>query len=191
MWALAVIPWGFALGQDVGDDFGGDGIAAEGSADLDALHEGAHGFEHLLCDEDAFFAGGVGCVGLGHAQHDFFRHGDAQIVLHELGIAQAGERPDAGDDGDAEFADALEEDFEEAQVEDRLGDGVLGAGLNFVAEAAEFVLDIGHAGIGGDADGEVGAGADGVGADVESVIEPVHDVDETDGSTSNTAVASG
>ncbi len=83
--------------------------------------------------------------------------------------------------GNAKVLDALEEVLEQAQVEDRLGDGVLGAGFNLVVEAAQFVLNVGHAGVGGDADGEVGAGADGVGADVEAVIEPAHDVDETDG----------
>ena len=67
--------------------------------------------------------------------------------------------------------DALEEVLEQAQIEDRLGDGVLGARLDLVGEAAQFVLDVGHAGVGGHADGEVGAGADGVGADVEAVIE--------------------
>ena len=55
------------------------------------------------------------------------------------------------------------------------------AGLDFVVEAAQFVLDVGHAGIGGDADGEVGAGADGVGADVEAVVEAADDVDQADG----------
>ena len=71
--------------------------------------------------------------------------------------------------------------FEQAQVEDGLGDDVFGAGLDFVGEAAQLVLDVGHAGVGGDADGEVGAGADGVGADVEAVVEPAHDVDQADG----------
>ena len=71
--------------------------------------------------------------------------------------------------------------FEQAQVEDGLGDGVLGAGLDLEGEAAEFVLDVGDAGIGGDADGEVGGGADGVGADVETVIETADDIDEADG----------
>ena len=169
------------FGQDAGDDFGGEDVAAEGGADLDALDQGADGFEHLLGDEDAFAFGGVGGIGLGHAQHDLLGHGDAQVVFHELGVAQAGEGPDAGDDGDAELGDALEEALEEAEVEDGLGDGVLRAGLDLVAEAAEFVLDVGHAGVGGDADGEVGAGADGVGADVEPVVEAADDVDETDG----------
>ena len=43
------------------------------------------------------------------------------------------------------------------------------------------MIDVGHAGIGRDTDGEVGAGADGVGADVEPVIEAVHDVHQADG----------
>ena len=83
--------------------------------------------------------------------------------------------------GMRKLLDALEEIFQQAQIEDRLGDGVLGAGLDLVVEAAQLVLDVGHAGIGGDADGEVGAGADGVGADVEAVIQTAHDVDQADG----------
>ena len=71
--------------------------------------------------------------------------------------------------------------FKQAQIEDRLGDGVLGAGFDLVDETAQFVLDVGNAGIGGDADGEVGAGADGVGADVETVVEAAHNVDQADG----------
>ena len=94
-----------------------------------------------------------------------------KLVFHEFSIAQAGERPDAGDHRNAVALDALQKDFKQAQVEDRLGDGVLGAGLDFVGEAAQFLLDVGHAGVGGHADGEVGAGADRVGADVEAVIQ--------------------
>ena len=62
----------------------------------------------------------------------------------------------------AEALDALEKLFEQAQVEYRLGDGVLRARLHFVGEAAQLMLDVGRAGVGGDADGEVGGGADGV-----------------------------
>ena len=107
--------------------------------------------------------------------------GDAQVVFHELGVAQAGERPDAGDDRNAERLDAVEEFLEQAKVEDWLRDGVFCARLDLVGKAAQFVFDIGYAGVGGDADGEVGRGGDGVGANVEPVIESAHDVDEADG----------
>ena len=43
------------------------------------------------------------------------------------------------------------------------------------------MLDIGHAGIGRNANGEVGGCRDRIGADVEPVIETPHDIDETDG----------
>ena len=43
------------------------------------------------------------------------------------------------------------------------------------------MFDVGDAGDGGDADGEVGGGTDGVGADVETEIEAADDVDEPDG----------
>jgi len=74
------------------------------------------------------------------------------IVLHELGVAQAGQRPDAGDDRNAELLDALKKVLQQAQVEDRLGDGVLRAGLDFVLESAQFVLNVRHAWIGADTD---------------------------------------
>ena len=45
-------------------------------------------------------------------------------------------RPDAGDDGDTVVLDALEEVLQQAQVEDRLGDGIFRAGLDFVGKAA-------------------------------------------------------
>src|SRR6185437_11226331 len=149
--------------------------------DLDAFHNWANRFEHFLRDADAFAARGVGCVGLSHAQHDFFRHGYAQVVFHEFRVAQAGERPNAGDHRNAEFPDAFQKILEQAQIEDRLGDDIFGASLHFVGEAAQLVLKIWHAGIGSDGDGEVGARADGVGPDIETVIQAVHHVDETDG----------
>src|ERR1035437_895097 len=43
------------------------------------------------------------------------------------------------------------------------------------------MFDVGHAGVGGDADGEVGAGANRVGADVEAVVEAAQHVDQADG----------
>jgi len=46
-------------------------------------------------------------------------HEEAQVVLHVLGIAAAGERPDAGDDGNAVGLDAFKEIFQQAQIEDR------------------------------------------------------------------------
>ena len=171
---------GGALRQDAGNHFGGRVVAPERRAHLHAFHHGAHRLQHLLRDHDSLAARGLGRVGLRHAQHDLFRHGHAQIVLHEFGIAQAGQRPDAGDHRNAESFDATEELLQQAQVEDRLRDGVLAARLDLVLEAAQLMFDVGHAGIGRDADGEVGGGPDGIGADVEPVIQPVHDVDQAD-----------
>ena len=81
---------------------------AGGRADLHALHEGAHRFKHLLRYENTFAASGLGRVSLGHAEHDFLRHGNAQVVLHVFGVAQTGKRPDGGNDGNAEAFYALE-----------------------------------------------------------------------------------
>ena len=145
------------------------------------MNEWANGFEHFSRDEDSFSARSFRGGALGHAQHDFLGHGDAEVVLHEFGVAQAGEWPDAGDDGDAEALNALQECFKEREIEDGLGDGVLCACFNFPGEAADFVLDVGDAGVGGDADSEVGGCANRIRTDVEAVIEAVHDVDQADG----------
>ena len=53
--------------------------------------------------------------------------------------------------------DAIEKLLQQSQVEYRLRDGVFRARLNLVSEAPQLVLNIRHAGIGRDADGEVGA----------------------------------
>ena len=79
------------------------------------------------------------------------------------------------------LADALNVAFKQAQVEDRLGDGILRASLNLEEKAAQLMLNVGRAGIGGDADGEVGADANRVRADVQAVVQAAHDVDQSDG----------
>ena len=71
--------------------------------------------------------------------------------------------------------------LQQREVEHRLGDGVLGAGLDLVFEAADFLVDVGHAGIGADADDERGGRADGIAAEVEAAIEIGNDVDQSDG----------
>ncbi len=70
--------------------------------------------------------------------HDLVRHGDAQIVLHEFRIAQAGQRPDARNDGNAKLLDALEESLQQLQVEYRLGNRIFGSRLYLVSETANL-----------------------------------------------------
>ena len=54
--------------------------------------------------------------------------------------------------------DAAEEVFQQAEIEDGLGDRILGAGLNLVFKAADFFVQIGEAGIGSNSDYESGSG---------------------------------
>jgi len=63
--------------------------------------------------------------------------------------------------------------------------------LHFVEEAAQFCFDIRARRGWRRRDGEVGGGADGVGADVQAVVQPADDVDQTDGVHVKAAVASG
>ena len=57
----------------------------------------------------------------------------------------------------------------------------LGAGLDFVLEAANFLVDVGGAGIGAHGDHEPGGSADGIAANVEPAVQVVDDVDQSDG----------
>ena len=77
--------------------------------------------------------------------------------------------------------DAAEKFFQQAKIEDGLSDGVFRARLNFEGKAADFIVEIGNAGIGGDSYGEAGGFADGIAADIQSIIQAAHDVDEADG----------
>ena len=45
----------------------------------------------------------------------------------------------------------------------------------------DFFVDVGHAGVGADSDGEAGPGADRVATNVEAAIQVVHNVDQADG----------
>ena len=80
---------------------------SHGRADLRALHHGADRGQHLARDGDAFLARGFGSCGSCHALENRVRHRDAQFVLHELGIAHADQRPDAGDHRNPAVLDAL------------------------------------------------------------------------------------
>ena len=76
---------------------------------------------------------------------------------------------------------ALEENLQQIQVEDRLGDDVLGAGLHFPIQPAKLFIHIRRPGIGSHADQHGRLRAHGVPTDIEAVVEIVDNVDQPDG----------
>ena len=67
------------------------------------------------------------------------------------------------------------------QVEHRLGDHVLGAGLDFPFEAADLLVQVERPGVGAHADQQGGLRPHGIAADIQAVVEVVDDVDQADG----------
>src|SRR5208337_5482603 len=111
----------------------------------------------------------------------FVGNGNSQLVLHELSIAGAGKRPDARHHRDAAVLNLAQELFQQANIEDRLGDGQLCARLHFVFEAADLLVNVRAAGIGAHGDDELGRAPDGIAADVQAAVQVVDDVDQADG----------
>ena len=130
---------------------------------------------------DAFLAGLFGVIHALHALHEMRRHGHAQLVHHELGVAEAGERPDAANHRNLDMGDAFQEGLQQVEVENRLGDDILRARLHLPIEAADLLVHIQRAGVGAHADEHGGLRAHGVAADIEAVIEVVDDVHQADG----------
>src|SRR3954447_19642837 len=56
--------------QHAGDHVRGHRVAPEGRGHLDTLHNGPYRLQHLARHLYAFAAGGIGGIGLRHAQHD-------------------------------------------------------------------------------------------------------------------------
>ena len=75
----------------------------------------------------------------------------------------------------------LQELLQQVQIEHRLRDDVLGAGLHLPFEAADLFVHVQRAGIGAHADQQRGLRAHGVAADIEAVVQVVDDVDQADG----------
>src|SRR5436190_4245725 len=62
-------------------------VAAEGSAELNALHHRAHALDHLARNRHTLLARLLGIVYAPHAFHELVRNRHAQLVHHELGVA--------------------------------------------------------------------------------------------------------
>src|SRR5690606_30908820 len=137
---------------DVAEDLEREGDAPEGRAHLDPLHVGADPLEDLAGDRDPLLQR-VLLPLLARAAHpieDRIRHADARhLVRQELGVARGDERPDPGDDRDADppSVELFQEGEELFGIEDGLSDRVLGAGLDLPVEAPQLVLEVDRAGV--------------------------------------------
>src|SRR5262249_32857778 len=108
-------------------------------------------------------------------------HGYAgDFVVQKLGVAVTDQRPDARDDRDATVFDALEEGFQLLGVEDRLRDGVFRSGFDLPFKAADLVIQVDRAGIDAYADDKLRRLADRVSARIQSVIQAVDQVGQSD-----------
>src|SRR4051812_21076817 len=76
--------------------------------------------------------------------------------------------------------DALEESLQDRDIEDRLRDGVLRASFHLELESADFFIEVRCARVGAHADHKSGASSNGIAADVESLIEIVRDIHQSD-----------
>src|SRR6185369_9598074 len=80
----------------------------------------------------------------------------------------------------ATVLDPLEKDMELLDIKHRLGNGILGAGLDLPLEAFDFFIKIHRAGINADADRESGRFASRVIPQIQSVVQLVDHVRQTD-----------
>ena len=128
-------------------------IFSQRRTDLGALHHVADGDQHFAGDGNAFCVGRFWSLGAAmrsriasgtETRNSFFMNSALRTLTSGQMPATTGMR----------VLDALEESFEQTQIEHGLGDGVFGSGLDFVGEAANFFVKIGEAGIRADTDDE-------------------------------------
>src|SRR3989338_1898697 len=114
---------------------------------------------------------------------DVFGDADAgDFVVQPYGKLRAGERPESDERGDGRLAaEPLQEVVPDGRVEDRLGHGEVGPGLDLLLEAAELFVEVVGCGVDGDADGEVRAAAQGLARPVVALVETRKDADQADG----------
>ena len=70
--------------------------------------------------------------------------------------------------------------FEQTKIEDRLRDAELRACFYLVLEAADLLVNVGHPRIGGDRHREPGRPNNRISADIEPMIQALHDPRKTD-----------
>ena len=135
------------LRQHAGNHFGSHVVAAERRAYLHAVHIGPNRLQHLLRNLDALAraASGVSACAMRsmissgiETRRSFFRNSALRRLV-------SGQMPAIT--GNAEVLDSLQEILEQAQIEDRLRDGVLRAGLHLEGEAPQLVFHVAAAGL--------------------------------------------
>src|SRR6185437_1188834 len=114
----------------------------------------------------------------GHAFKDGVGHGDAELVLHELGVANAGQRPDAGKHWNPVVFNASQKLLKQVNVKDGLGYGIICARFHFVFKAPHFLVNVHNAGVRAHADDKFGPSTDGIAANIETKIQIVDNIDQ-------------
>jgi 5-methyltetrahydrofolate--homocysteine methyltransferase len=156
------------------DDLQREVDPAEWRGKLGSLHPVDHARAQLPRYFHALFPGRLRRFGLGHPRHYRIGNHDAgHLVVHELGVAKARQRPDAHDDGDPEVVlrEIFQEVFHRFRVEDRLGDGPLGARFDLFPESLHLECEIAVDGVHAYSDGEGCRIADGSSSDIDAAVQ--------------------
>jgi len=140
------------------------------SADLRTLNHVPDCEQHLASYRDTFRAGRLCIRRRADAAQDRIWHRDTQLVLHELRVSCAHQRPYPGEDRNAAMLDAFQESLQDRDIEDRLRNGVLRSGFYLEFEAADLFIEVRGPWVSTHTDNEAGSTSDGVAADIESLI---------------------
>jgi len=153
--------------QHRGDDLGSGCVAAEGALTCTPWTNGrtASSISWAIRIPSRRAASGEPVWAM--AQQDLLGHGNAQVVFHELRVAQAGERPDAGDNGNP-MASMRSRKLSSRRRSKTGWVMAYSAPASTLKANRRSSCSMSARRVGGHADGEVGAGPDGVGAYVEA-----------------------
>ena len=100
--------------------------------------------------------------------------------MHEFRVSEARKRPKAGEDGNAAMGYSLQEILQDSNIENRLGDGKLSAGIDLALEAGDFVIKVRSSGIDSDADMKSSRFRQPPSSDIDSSVQRADDIRQTD-----------
>ncbi len=118
------------------------GISALGSADLRTLHPVSDRRQHLASDGHAFGTCRFRGRSLRHPMEDFIRHGNPELVLHELSVSGTHQWPNSGHYGNSEVFNPSQKALQQSEVEYRLRYHVFRPRLHFVFEAFDLFVQV-------------------------------------------------
>src|SRR3990170_3823188 len=148
--------------------------AAQGGAYLEPAHAGRDPLDGPPRDVDPGPAALLLGPAAGHVVEDLPGNDHpGDLVVHELGVLVADQRPHSRDDGDATCGSlhAVQETEEGLHVEDRLGDGELGARVDLAEVPVDFPRKFHGARVHAHSDEDARGRVDRVPADVEPPVQ--------------------